>query len=330
MPAVSIIVPVYNAEKYLSCMLDSILNQSFSDFELLCINDGSTDCSESILRDYVSRDDRLKLISQENQGAAASRNLGLKLARGGYITFVDSDDVLEPQALEIAYHYITINQADLSLSKFRMISDLDVRPKNQNFSVYDIATEVLDNPILNRHLTHMIWGKLYRRDLVEGIQFIEGIIHDDLPFCYEVYARRPKAVFVDCPIYLYRDNPSSITATSKNLRSLKCLSIGFTRIHDVYSHEDLKHEFNAVKQQLIPRILNTQRKRCQRMDDVSSRQEMLRGFAALLHHICRLKMFGWNESVCWTGGLGYWYRSLRLYFLLKKLMKLYPEKVSGR
>lgn len=326
MSAISIIVPVFNTEKYLPRMLDSILNQSFTDFEVLCINDGSTDGSEAILSNYASRDTRIRLITQKNQGAAVARNKGLKQAQSAYIAFVDSDDVLEPQALEISYYYITRHHADMAVYKWLPIGRGALLPESKYYSVHDVKTELIENPIVDRHLSHMIWAKLYHRELLEGLQFMEGIIHDDLPFCYEVFARRPKTVFIDCPLYLYLDNPSAITASSKNLRSLKCLAIGLKRIHDVYSYENLNREFDAVKQQLVPRILNTQRKRCNRIKDADARKVMQRGFASLIHELKELKMYGWNESVCWTSDLSYTYRTLRLHFLLKKLMEEYPAE----
>ena len=112
-PKVSIIVPVYKVEKYLRRCLDSILSQTFDDFEVICVNDGSPDNSIDILNEYASRDNRFCVVEQENQGLSMARNNGKKLARGEYIYFLDSDDYIHPQLLEVSYYLAQKYDADL-------------------------------------------------------------------------------------------------------------------------------------------------------------------------------------------------------------------------
>ena len=115
MVKISVVIPVYNTQNYLNECIDSVLNQSFKDFEIICINDGSTDNSLSILSDYEVSDERIKVISQQNRGLGASRNEGLKLAQGEYVLFLDSDDYLTPDALEKLYNQAYANDLDLIL-----------------------------------------------------------------------------------------------------------------------------------------------------------------------------------------------------------------------
>ena len=107
-PLISIIIPVYNSEKYLAATLSSVQNQTLQDFEVICVNDGSTDNSLNILENFTKKDNRFKIFTQENAGGSASRNKGLELSKGKYIAFLDNDDIYHPQYLEILYHNIII------------------------------------------------------------------------------------------------------------------------------------------------------------------------------------------------------------------------------
>ena len=110
---VSIVIPVYNAENFIKDCLDSILSQTYKDFEVILINDGSTDSSEKIIEEYIKKDDRICLINQENQGAPKARNLGIKKSKGKYIMFFDADDILKQNSLEILVSSISSNNASL-------------------------------------------------------------------------------------------------------------------------------------------------------------------------------------------------------------------------
>ncbi|MBR3628081.1 MAG: glycosyltransferase family 2 protein [Elusimicrobia bacterium] len=125
MPKISVIVPTYNVEKYLSQCLDSILNQTFKDFECICINDGSTDNSLSILQKYASKDNRIKIINQENKGLSGARNAALKIVTGKYITFVDSDDFVSSDYLEKLINLAEKENSDIVYCRHKMYYSLD-------------------------------------------------------------------------------------------------------------------------------------------------------------------------------------------------------------
>ena len=118
MAKVSVIIPVYNVEKYLRKCLESVVNQTLKDIEIICVNDGSTDSSALILDEYARNDNRIKVYTQENQGQGAARNMALELAQGDYIAFVDSDDWLEVSALEELYKFITEKGAEAVVFDF--------------------------------------------------------------------------------------------------------------------------------------------------------------------------------------------------------------------
>ena len=125
MPKVSVIIPVYNTSKYLNQCLESIQNQTFTDFEAICINDGSTDSSLEILKEFASKDDRFIIINKKNEGQGIARNLGIQQANGEYIIFIDSDDWLETEGLEKAYKKIKEDSADILIFDFYFFSDKD-------------------------------------------------------------------------------------------------------------------------------------------------------------------------------------------------------------
>ena len=130
MPKISVIIPVYNVEKYLSQCLDSILNQTFKDFECICVNDGSTDKSLAILQEYVNKDDRIKIINQENKGLSGARNSALKIVNGKYITFIDSDDFVTIDYLEKLINIAEKEDSDIVYCRHKMYYFVDNKYEN--------------------------------------------------------------------------------------------------------------------------------------------------------------------------------------------------------
>ena len=134
MVKISIIMPIYNTETYLRESVNSILNQTFEDFELICIDDGSTDNSLNILKELSENDSRLRIISQENRGAGFSRNKGMKLSQGDYICFIDSDDYIVPEYLERTYENIISNDSDIVMYKIGNIMNNKKIPVKHHFA----------------------------------------------------------------------------------------------------------------------------------------------------------------------------------------------------
>ena len=172
-PKVSVIIPVYNVEKYLRECLDSVINQTLKDIEIICVNDGSTDNSLEILREYEKQDSRIKIIDKKNEGAGAARNLGLKSAHGEYIIFFDSDDYMDITALEKLYQNITDTNADISICKSYEFHDGE---ENKRVMDYAIKNQLIDNKSVfspqevNKYIFQFCigwpWDKLYRREFV--------------------------------------------------------------------------------------------------------------------------------------------------------------------
>lgn len=213
---ISIIVPVYNVENYLSATIESILQQSYDNFEIILVNDGSTDSSGTICDEWLLKDHRIRVFHKNNGGLSSSRNVGLELAQGDYIAFIDSDDLVEGSMLEemasILDKDITIGIVSCSISTFIDGSDNFKTFLNAGssdiYSFYDYYRLVLqhkkDNSVCN---------KLYRKEILGKTRFIEGRINEDILFNVELFLQNldNKIFYIPKPYYHYRLRQGSIT-----------------------------------------------------------------------------------------------------------------------
>lgn len=215
MPRISIIIPVYNAEQYLEECLLSISQQTFGDFEILAINDGSTDSSLEILNQYLEKEARLKVLSQANQGVSAARNLGLKYAQGEYITFVDADDWLHPETLE---HYIEIvnhENSDIVISQFLKRKSTE---KPTGISIKSFDRKAIEQKIFPKFIEsdgyNSVCNKLYQAELITktSAKFPMGVrIAEDAQFNHQVFSQAQKISETHFQSYYYREVEGSAT-----------------------------------------------------------------------------------------------------------------------
>lgn len=218
----SIIVPVYNVEKYLDKCLASILRQTFKNFECIIIDDGSPDNSNAIIDKYVKLDQRFKVLHQKNMGVSAARNTGLDIAKGDYIIFVDSDDYIADDYLEKLALKIADTDADIVICGF--IEAYKDHEKNKVFAVESI--EVIKQNILADIWPSYPWNKCYKKYLFENIRFPVGKIFEDLLIIPELCLSAKTIVCIPDKLYYYnRQNVNSITAT-KNVKKLYDLFLG--------------------------------------------------------------------------------------------------------
>lgn len=214
MSQISIIIPIYNAEKYLPKCLDSIINQTFKDIEIICVNDGSTDDSLNILNDYTAKDCRIKVFSQANAGPAKARNVGLTNSQSEFIMFCDADDTYEPDMCKIMLDTITANQTDCAMCNSNIIS--------QNDRTY---SDVYFNPplkgLINKKLHKInvvLWNKIFRKSIIDkyNITFPDGFLHDDDCFWYK-YALCSRNIYITTDkLYNYVIHSNSIIDNYNN------------------------------------------------------------------------------------------------------------------
>lgn len=250
MNEITVIIPVYNAEKVLRRCLDSIKAQTFASWSAVCVDDGSTDGSSSILDAYAVEDNRFVVIHKANGGVSSARNAALSHIEGNYVLFVDSDDFLHPQTMEICHHFASENDADIVAftydRKFRTISTVRQYlglpdKKMKSFPSYDVGNlECLVTDDIWAYATEYSvsdkwavkhcqpWRCLYRSELVRNVPFLEGVIYEDFPWWSEVLTSVNKAVILNLPLYYYYPSFSGYVLSSgqsKRIESLgKCLS----------------------------------------------------------------------------------------------------------
>lgn len=256
MPAISVIIPIYNVEKYLRRCLDSVKNQTFPDWEAICVNDGSPDNSAEILEEYAKKDARFKIVNKENGGLSDARNAGMAFASGKYILYLDSDDFIHPQTMEIAYslalrdgsdivsftydriyrpqlmvrHVLKMDTDNVVPRRIHKRYDVARIPTLVTDDVYEYATERTHNAPgkkkkwLIKHC--QVWKNLYRRELIADIPFIKGILFEDFPWWSQVMLRNPRVTIAPLPLYFYIPNFGGIVLSAKQLRIMQSLCTG--------------------------------------------------------------------------------------------------------
>ena len=229
---ISIIVPIYNTEKYLRQCLDSILNQTYTNFEVLLVNDGSTDSSGMICQEYVENDSRFRYFEKENGGASSARNLGLERSGGAYITFIDSDDWVEPNYLDVLYTALKENDTDVAISTYKRFAQDGVfylrSYSREDDEFLNIGTRSRDSflEILPRlgeldHSFYSISSKLIKREIIGNLLFDEQVSYaEDLNFFFHLYLGVESVVYVRDYTYVHRTHDAS---TSQNVNELQAL-----------------------------------------------------------------------------------------------------------
>ena len=218
MPEVSMIVPVYQVEKYIAQCIESVLNQTFQNFELILIDDGSKDKSGIICDSYAEMDDRILVIHTENRGAAAARNTGLERASGRYITFLDGDDYLAENMIARLYEVIEHSEYDVVVCDF-----LNLLPdEKDNFSLHLKDMEVSGRDVLahwkiqkNYGVWTVVWNKIYTREILENLRFPEGKYFEDEFFSDQLYLRCSSIRVIPDVLCLHRVLASSTMNTQK-------------------------------------------------------------------------------------------------------------------
>ncbi|WP_261089067.1 glycosyltransferase family 2 protein [Streptococcus mitis] len=222
---ISVIVPVYNVEEYLEECLESIRKQSYQDIEVILVNDGSTDGSQAICEHFCQTDNRFRLINQKNQGLSVARNRGVKDSLGEYIMFVDSDDVVKENIIEVLLSYM---KPDVDLVECNLTQNKEELQKNKPIQVVfeGNSPESIIKCIAFKEVKFCAFTKLYRREIVEKVPFLEGIIYEDVytGMNYLKYIR--KMVAVDLKGYYYRVRPNSIMTTSFSEKNLDIITVG--------------------------------------------------------------------------------------------------------
>ena len=257
MPKVSVIVPVYNVEKYLNECIDSILNQTLKDIEVICVNDGSTDDSLKILQDYAQKDNRIKIINKENSGYGASMNRGIQAASGEYIGIIESDDFVAPEMFEDLYNLAVKNHADIAKSnwydyttKYNQKQKFEQFNKDETISVINIKEKPY---ILNTFPA--VWSAIYKREFLlnEDLKFLEtpGASYQDCSFGFKTLAMAERIILTTNAYVCYRqDNVNSsikskgkVYAICKEYEEIDRFLDKYNEIKNYVNTEKLKRQY---------------------------------------------------------------------------------------
>lgn len=250
MTELSIIVPVYNVEKYIRPCMESIFRQGLDDdiFEVIIVNDGSTDNSMEMITDIIQQHNNINVINQENQGLSVARNNGMDIASGDYIQFVDSDDLLIENTVPYLLDKAISSQAKLIVADFIKMNDSEISEyttksiQQGNGSVEELTGKELLARRLHQGFS-CVWRTLYRREFLEmnSIRFIPHIYFEDTPFTYQCQSKADKCLRVDWQFIIYRIGNQSITSSFNKKKGLDyCIVIA--KIWEISKQDNLNNE----------------------------------------------------------------------------------------
>lgn len=250
---ISVIVPVFNCKPYVERCVRSIMAQTYSSLEIICVNDGSTDGSGEILDKLAGEDARILVVHQDNAGVSAARNAGLDLATGEFITFVDSDDAIEPDMYETLMPYFADKNVDIVHCGYKRVH-LDGSIKDINGTrkiVHQNKYEAAECLAAGRLFVGSLWNKLFRNELFHSIRMdTQLVINEDVLILAELFNCARKVVYVDIGKYLFYERDTSVTSVTKQHKKLMDCLVVAERILDIYHN-------TPVKQAAEERVLST-------------------------------------------------------------------------
>lgn len=233
---VSIIIPVYNVERFLKICLESIINQTYSNIEIIVVNDGSPDSSAEIIEEFLELDNRIIVVNKENGGLSDARNAGLRVATGDYILFVDSDDWIEKNMVADMMSAMLNNQVDLVICDFYHVLTSGKQRENGLGKYKNIVInrqELVKLSLRDKEITNHVWRRLYKKENISAEIFPKGLNFEDLYTTPEFIYHCENIFIINKPLYYYRENPNGIVKT-----------LDFKYCHDYYKaleHASVKY-----------------------------------------------------------------------------------------
>jgi glycosyltransferase involved in cell wall biosynthesis len=242
-PIVSIIVPVFNIENYISKCLDSLLIQTLKEIEIILVDDGSTDLSGNICCEYASKDNRIRVIHKKNEGLSSARNDGLAIAKGEYIGFVDGDDWVKEDMFEFLYNTSSTHNADISICGHFIVDGDHVEPIRNNGDIKILNhIEALSAILLDAEINSFAWDKLYKRELFIDLSYPVGRRFEDIAFTYLIFNRSKRVVQANVSKYFYVRRNGSICIQINPLNQLH----SFYGFHERYLFAQNKSEIHEI------------------------------------------------------------------------------------
>lgn len=317
---ISIIVPVYNVEKYLDRCIESIINQTYKNIEIILVDDGSTDKSGEICDNYANLDTRIEVIHKVNGGVSSARNKGLDIANGEYIGFVDSDDYIHPKMYETLLSNLIDYDADISMCNYiKGIED------NYNFKKIKNNLEILNtleqmNCLYNDKVGQILgcYLKLYKRELFNSLRFKENKIFEDWLIVHQIHFKSNKMVYTSDALYYYRKREGSIIHSEFNIKKLDALYVFKERIL-FFNNYNLNLRNKSISQ-YINAIFKYYYKAKKELGLSDKNLKHLRKDFKKVYFICmKSNQFYLKEKMTWI-----------MFIFNPKLYELYLEKRHGK
>lgn len=242
---ISVIIPIYNVEKYLNRCIDSILNQTYSNLEIILVNDGSSDSCGKICDYYKMQDQRIKVIHKVNGGLSSARNSGLEIATGDYISFIDSDDFINLKMFEDMIKVAKQNNSDMICCKYFKFKNIDDIPKIddkdmniKHFTNIEALEEYFSDKLENdKQINTAVWNKIYKKEILKNIQFPVGKIYEDVYVTYKLLYNSKKVSIINKYYYYYFQRDGSIMNSK-------------FAVNDLYSYDDWKEIFHYINEKI--------------------------------------------------------------------------------
>ncbi len=268
-PLVSVIIPVYKVEKYLNRCIDSVINQTYKNIEIILVDDGSPDNCGKICDEYAKKDDRIVVIHKENGGVSQARNVGVEACHGEYVSFVDSDDYVASDYIEYLHKLISESGAEVVIGSFRktagekLSSDDEARIEVKTATGKEACEIMLDTAHFMQFVTPC--AKIYKKELLLNTPFPEGIRHEDEAILYKIYYGLEKVVYSNKVIYGYYSNPNGYLNTSGKVFKSDLFLVMNERIEFFKERNELK--LARISYKRLIRYLINDSIRCKRRSD---------------------------------------------------------------
>ena len=252
---ISIIIPVYKVEKYLEKCIQSVINQTYENLQIILVDDGSPDNCGKICDEYAERDQRIEVIHKSNGGLSDARNKGLEIAKGEYIGFVDSDDYIEADMYEVLYNLLKQYNADVSICNFYTVSQGKIAIKNVDSGIKEYTRiEILKEILLDNNIQSYAWNKLYKKDLFDEIKYPVGKKYEDIGTTFYLLEKCNKVVVTGKPEYYYINRQDSIVNNVTETTITDYIELIMQRYD--YIEENIK-ELSSYNKNYLKRILKT-------------------------------------------------------------------------
>lgn len=262
----SIIIPIYNAERYIGKCLDSVIKQTYKNIELILIDDGSTDNSAQICKNYAKIDNRIKYYYKYNGGVSSARNVGIKNATGKYITFVDSDDYIAKDTLEVLAK--SLNDSDISIIRHEVVlKPADITNREKNNKLYISGKKSINMMLYERGLDNSIWGLAYNRKIAKGLFFKDGVAYgEDLNFKFYLLLNA-KIISINSRVgYYYFNRPGSAMNSKFNTKRYDSVLVALEILD--YVEKNSRELVDAAKHKVYLESLSVLRSLKKKEDDI--------------------------------------------------------------